>query len=171
MTQTGYLAPLDLEKQLKKELKSIVQEYGRRIEVSIKATIFFEGTFWIGCFERTDKTEYSVARKVFGSEPTDSEVYEFVLQNYSELKFGAPQEFNLVIKRMNPKRMQREVKREMKINKETTKPSTIAQDYMREEIEKHKKEKKQANKAEEEAKKEEKFSLKQQKKKDKHRGH
>ena len=31
MMQTGYLAPLDLEKQLKKELKGIVHEYGRLI--------------------------------------------------------------------------------------------------------------------------------------------
>lgn len=37
---------------------------------------------------------------------------------------------------MNPKRVQREVRREMEKIKVTAKPSTFAQDYMREELEK-----------------------------------
>lgn len=139
--------------------------------VTIKATILYEGPFWVGLFERTDKKDYSVARKVFGGEPSDAEVYEFVLHHYHELKFGAPQEFQLEIKRMNPKRLQREVRREMKKAKETIKPSTLAQDYMREEIEKNKKEKKELSKAQKDARKEEQFLLRKQKKKEKHRGH
>lgn len=138
---------------------------------TIKATIFFEKRFWVGTFERTDKEGYAVARHIFGAEPSDPEVHEFVLDHYHELKFGEAKEINIQIQRMNPKRVQREARREMARVKETTRPSTLAQDYMREEIEKKKKEKKNISSALKQARKDEQFALKQQKKKDKHRGH
>lgn len=139
--------------------------------VTIKATILFEQRFWVGTFERTDKEGYAVARHIFGAEPSDAEVYEFVLNHYPDLKFGEVRELQLQIRRMNPKRVQREIRREMQRVKETSKPSTLAQDYMREEMEKMKKEKKSIISAEKLAKKERLFDMKQQKKKEKHRGH
>lgn len=138
---------------------------------NIKATIFFDKRYWVGTFERTDKEGYAVARHIFGAEPADPEVYEFVLNHYQELKFGEPKEFTLEIKRMNPKRVQKEVRREIERMKETTKPSTFSQDYMREELEKKKLQKKHQSSAEKQAQKEEQFALKQEKKKEKHRGH
>ncbi len=104
--------------------------------ITIKASIFLEHPYWVGSFERTDEEGYSVARHIFGSEPLDAEIYDFILKNYEMLKFGKPKEFEVVIKRMNPKRVQREVRKEMKKVKETQRPSTVAQDYMREELEK-----------------------------------
>lgn len=139
--------------------------------VSITATIVLDGPLWVGLFERTDKADYAIARHIFGGEPSNAEVYEFVLHHYAELQFGAPRHFELVIKRMNPKRMQREVRREMERAKATLSPSTFAQDYMREELEKHKKEKKKTNKADREVEKERQFQLRLAKKKEKHRGH
>ncbi len=139
--------------------------------VTIKATIFFEGKYWVGSFERTDKAGYAVARHIFGEEPTDPEVHEWVLNHYHELKFGELKEVKLEIKRMNPKRLQREVRREMEKLKETMRPSTLAQDYMREETEKKKKEKKRVTSVEKEARKKGQFALKQKKKKDKYDGH
>jgi hypothetical protein len=139
--------------------------------ITIKATIFFDRRYWVGTFERTDKEGYAIARHIFGGEPVDGEVYEFVLNHYQGLKFGEPKEFTLEIKRMNPKRVQREVKREMERLKETTKPSTFAQDYMREELEKKKLVRKQLSSAEKQARKDEQFSLRQEKKKEKQRGH
>ena len=139
--------------------------------ITVTATILLNGSLWMGIFERTDKKGYAVARKIFGSEPSDAEVYEFVQKEYLELKFGEPQEFKLQIKRTNPKRVQREVRREMERVKESMKPSTHAENYMREELEKNKKVKKKISKAEKEARAEKQFELKQQKKKEKHRGH
>lgn len=138
---------------------------------TVKATIFFDKRFWVGNFERIDKEGYSVARHIFGSEPSDPEVHEFVLNHYCELKFGEAKDITIQIQRMNPKRVQREVRREMAKIKETSKPSTLAQDYMREEIEKKKKEKKAVSSAEKQARKDEQFLLKQDKRKEKHRGH
>jgi hypothetical protein len=137
---------------------------------NIKATIFFDQRYWVGTFERTDKEGYAIARHIFGGEPTDPEIYEFVLAHYQELKFGEPKEFTLEIKRMNPKRVQREVRKEMERIKETTKPSTFAQDYMREELEKKKLQKKQQSSAEKRARKDEQFAISQQKKKKKQKG-
>ncbi len=139
--------------------------------ITIKATIFFDKRYWVGTFERTDKEGYALARHIFGAEPTDPEIYAFVLNHYQELKFGSLKEFTLDIKRMNPKRVQKEVRREMEKMKETTRPSTFAQDYMREELEKKKLEKKHKSSAVKQARKEQQFSLKQQKKKEKQRGH
>lgn len=70
----------------------------------IQATIFFDKRYWVGTFERADKEGYAVAKHIFGGEPTDPEVYEFVLTHYQKLKFGELKEFTLEIKRMNPKR-------------------------------------------------------------------
>jgi len=138
---------------------------------TIKATIFFEKRYWVGTFERTDREGYSVARHIFGAEPSDPEIHDFVLNHYQELKFGEAKEIHVQIQRMNPKRVQREVRREMEKMKETTRPSTLAQDYMREEIEKKKKERKSTSSAEKQAYKDQQFSIKQQKKKEKLRGH
>lgn len=138
---------------------------------TIKATIFFEKKYWVGTFERTDKEGYAVARFIFGGEPSDVEVYEFVLNHYGELNFGPMKEIEVHIQRMNPKRVQREVRKEMEKIKETTRPSTLAQDYMREEMEKKKKEKKSVSSAEKLARKEAQFLSRQQKRKEKKRGH
>lgn len=138
---------------------------------TIKATIFYEKRYWVGTFERTDKDGYAVARHIFGGEPSDTEIHEFVLNHFHELKFGELREVTIQIHRMNPKRVQRQVRREMEKMKETAKPSTLAQDYMREEIEKKKKEKKRTSSAEKQAYKDEQFEIRQQKRKEKHRGH
>jgi Protein of unknown function (DUF2992) len=137
---------------------------------TIKATIFFEKRFWVGTFERTDKEGYAVARHIFGGEPSDAEIHEFVLNHYSELKFGASKEIEVQIQRMNPKRVQREVRREMERMKETARPSTLAQNAMREEIEKKKKERKSISSAARQARKEEQFAVRQERKKERQRG-
>jgi Protein of unknown function (DUF2992) len=139
--------------------------------IRILATIFLDKRFWVATFERTDKEGFAVAKHIFGAEPTDAEVYAFILEHYHELKFGEPKEFKLQIKRLNPKRVQREVRREMERAKEEMRPSTMAQDYMKEELEKKKKEKKRISSAEKKARRDEQFALKQQKKKEKQRGH
>jgi hypothetical protein len=54
---------------------------------TIKATIYPEKQYWIGTFERTDKEGYAVARHIFGGEPSDQEIYRFVLDHYDDLKF------------------------------------------------------------------------------------
>lgn len=131
----------------------------------IKVTVMLEGSFWIGLFERSDIDGYTAAKKIFGEEPTDAELYQFILNNYHELNFTTPQEFTLRITRRNYKRMQRDVKREMQKMKENKPNISYAQETLRLELEKAKKIKKIRSKAEKEAKINKKFFMKQEKKK------
>ena len=51
---------------------------------STKLTVFFEAPFWIGVFERIEKRKLSVCKVVFGAEPKDYEVWEYLLKNFKE---------------------------------------------------------------------------------------
>ncbi|MBC2579195.1 YjdF family protein [Clostridium sp. DJ247] len=83
----------------------------------IKLTVLFEDPFWIGVFEKSENGKIEICRIVFGQEPKDYEVYEFVLKNYYNLKFSKP----LLIDekpeaKVNPKRMQRKIKKTIQKN-------------------------------------------------------
>ncbi|WMJ81780.1 YjdF family protein [Clostridium sp. MB40-C1] len=135
---------------------------------SVKLTVFFEKPFWVGVFERYEDDLLSVCKVVFGSEPKDCEVYEFLLKEFSNLKFSNPilNEESKKIK-LNPKRLQKNIKKETK-NKEVGTKSQLAMKLQQEtnKIERRKKLKEQKYQE-----KEKQFQLKQQKKKQKHRGH
>ena len=51
-------------------------------------TVFFDKPFWVGVFERTENGQLSAAKVTFGAEPKDSEVLEFALRHYYELRFS-----------------------------------------------------------------------------------
>ena len=108
----------------------------------IRLTILFEKQFWVGIFERGEAGYYSVARKVFGTEPTDPEVYQFVLHHMNELRFSEPVEEEIkTFKCVSPKRRQREVR------KSQSAPSVItkAQQALKTELEKNKKTRKKVS--------------------------
>jgi hypothetical protein len=138
---------------------------------TIQVTVLYQGPFWAAIFERNDDSGYSVARKIFGGEPTDPELYEFILKHYHELKFTEPHDFKLIIKRKNPKRIQREVRKEMEKARLGLVSTSRAQEVLRLELEKHKKIRKVTSKVEKELKLQEKFLLRQEKKKKKKKGH
>lgn len=140
-------------------------------QYTIKVTILFENSLWIGLFERNADDGYSVAREVFGGEPTDAELYDFVLTHFDRLKFTEPKNFKLIVKRKNPKRIQREVKKEMQKATKGLPITSYAQEVLRVDLEKKKKLKKATSRSEKEAADERKFQLKQEKKKKKHSGH
>ncbi|MEG1869193.1 MAG: YjdF family protein, partial [Clostridiales bacterium] len=78
-----------------------------------KLTVFFEEPFWVGVFERETDGRYEVCKVTFGAEPKDYEVYDFMLKNYEKLHFSPSLEVGAVAdKRINPKRMQREINRQ-----------------------------------------------------------
>ena len=72
-----------------------------------KLTVFFDGPFWVGVFERTDGDKLSVCKATFGAEPKDYEVWEFVLKHYYELEFSPAVETATRRTADNPKRRQR----------------------------------------------------------------
>ena len=57
-------------------------------KVSGKLTVYFEEPFWIGVFEHIEDGKLSVAKVIFGAEPKDYEVQEYIQKYYSDLKFS-----------------------------------------------------------------------------------
>ena len=73
-----------------------------------KLTVIFEDPFWIGLYERQTGSRYEVCRIVFGAEPKNYDVAEFMRKNWRRLKFSpAVSSDALNERRVNPKRMQR----------------------------------------------------------------
>lgn len=73
-----------------------------------KLTFLFEDPFWIGLYEREDNGRYEVCKITFGAEPKDYEVQEFLMKNWNKLRFSPSIEADISAdKRINPKRMQR----------------------------------------------------------------
>ena len=79
---------------------------------STKLTVFFEAPFWIGVFERIERRKLSVCKVVFGAEPKDYEVWEYLLKNYSRLHFSPSVETVVKKDSVNPKRLQRQIRKE-----------------------------------------------------------
>ena len=132
-----------------------------------RLTVFFEEPFWIGVFERWENGMLSVCKVTFGAEPTDAELYAFLLKNYDYLRFGKPILATVRQTADNPKRRQREARKQT----ETAGIGTKAQQAIKLQQEANKLERKQLSKAEREAEKQRQFELKQQKRKEKHKGH
>lgn len=130
-------------------------------------TVFFEDPFWVGVFERVEGDRLSACKVTFGAEPKDYEVQEYVLKHYSTLRFSAGVETGERKKADSPKRRQREASRQMQNTGIGTK-SQMALQMQREAM---KTERKQLSRAQREAEEQRRFELKQQKKKEKKRGH
>ena len=82
-------------------------------KVSGKLTVYFEEPFWVGIFERIEDGKLSVAKVTFGAEPKDYEVQEYVQKYYFSLKFSPAVDTVVKDIKRNPKRMQREAKKQM----------------------------------------------------------
>ena len=131
-------------------------------------TILFEAPFWIGLYERIDGDRYEVCKITFGAEPKDYEVYDFLLQNWRTLKFSPPLKADRIEERkINPKRMQREINNQLQDRGIGTK----AQQALKLQQEQDKQKRKVRSREKKEAEELRKFELKQQKKREKHKGH
>ena len=127
----------------------------------------FENPFWIGLYERIDNGKYEVCKITFGSEPKSYEVYSFLLKNWDRLKFSQPIKTDVVEERkINPKRMQREINSQLK-NKGI---GTKAQQALNLQHDLNKIDKRAQSKEKKETEKERQYLLRQNKKKSKHRG-
>ena len=132
-----------------------------------KLTVFFEEPFWVGVFERVSDGQMSVCKITFGAEPKDYEVLEFILSQYYKLKFSPAVEVEVRKTADNPKRRQRDAHKQVQNSGIGTKSQQALQ-MQREEM---KTERKLISKEQKEAEKLRQFDLKQQKRKEKHRGH
>lgn len=133
----------------------------------VTLTVFFDGQFWIGIFERTGNGTLSVSRVVFGAEPKEQQVHEFVLQNYLKLRFSPPVEgVKVQAIASNPKRRQRQIARsaEKGIGTKSQQTMKLAQEA-------GKLARKARTREQREAEEQRKRDLHAEKKKARHRGH
>ena len=135
-------------------------------EEQCKFTVFFEDPFWVGVFERIENGKLSVAKVTFGAEPKDYAVYEFILKHYYDLQFSPAVATVVKESKQNPKRIQREIKKALA----QTGIGTKSQQALKLQQEQNKQERKVRSREQKLAEAERLFELKQQKKKEKHRG-
>ena len=136
-------------------------------KASGKLTVFFEEPFWVGVFERIEDGRLSVAKVTFGAEPKDYEVQEYIKKYYFSLKFSPAVQTVVKDMKRNPKRMQREAKRQTI----ETGIGTKSQQALKLQQEQNKQERKERNRKKKEAEEQRMLELKQQKKREKHKGH
>lgn len=135
-------------------------------KISEKLMVFFEDPFWVGVFERVSGERLSVCKVTFGAEPKDYEVYDFIVRNYYRLRFSPAVATGVKEAGRNPKRIQREVKKQI----QNAGIGTKSQQALKLQQEQWKTERKTAGREQREAEKRRQFELKQQKKKEKRRG-
>lgn len=133
-------------------------------------TVFFDAPFWVGVLEEERDGLLYIARHIFGAEPSEQEVLEFVQRDFDSLwsQMTVGIEIEAVrIHPINPKRAQREVRKTMA----AAPLSTKAQEAMRVQIEHNKQERKIQSRANRDAEREYKRQVAREKAKAKHRGH
>ena len=137
--------------------------------MNIKLTLFFDGVIWIGFFERSDLENYAISRVVFHTEPSNQEVLDYILHHYTELIFSSSisNTDGISIPRINPKRLQRLVQKEI----ENVGIGTKAQQALKLDQEARKLQRKSLSKLKKDEVAEAKFQLRQKKQKENQKGH
>lgn len=136
-------------------------------KIRLCLTVYFEEPFWVGVFELTENNKVSASRVVFGAEPKDYEVYEYFLKNYQGLKFSPAVKTAVKEISKNPKKVQREARKQTS----ATGIGTKSQQAIKLQQEENKLSRKVRSREQKEAEERREFELKQLKKKEKHRGH
>ena len=131
-------------------------------------TVLFEDPFWVGIYERREGRAYQVCKITFGAEPRDYEVYALLLEHWRHLPFSpsmegaAPEE-----RRINPKRMQRQIQKSL----QNTGIGTKAQQALQLQREQDKKERSRRCREDRAAEAQRQFALRREKQREKHKGH
>ena len=130
-------------------------------------TVFFEDPFWVGVFEITSAGEMAVCKVTFGAEPKDYEIYDFVLQHFYSLHFGPTVAVVRKENTTNPKRLQREIRKSL----QNVGIGTKSQQALKLQHEENKHTHQKETHLEKEMKQLMLFDMRQQKKKEKKKGH
>ena len=131
-------------------------------------TVYFDPPFWVGLYQREENGDVRVCRVVFGGEPKDQEVLDYFTRHWRELNFSPPVSGERDLGRVpNPKRARREAAKAV----QRAGTGTKAQQALQLQREQRKTERGSRAKAQREAEQERKFTLRQKKRREKHKGH
>ena len=127
----------------------------------------FQPPFWVGVAERWDERGYSAARVVFGAEPTDAQLYEWLEREWHRLRFSPAVEGERpAVRRINPKRARREARMATQQKGTSTKAQEVLSRQREQESFARQSDRRQKRQEEETRK----YLLRQQKKREKKRG-
>ena len=138
-----------------------------QISVSSTLTVYHDGQFWVGLVEHVEDERYSVARIVFGAEPSDEEILRFVASKWEKLAFYGDEATETKKPAKNPKRRAREAAKALKQQAMSTK----AQQTLVNQRETMKRESAQARRQRRADEADVRFEQRKLKRKQKHRGH
>lgn len=135
---------------------------------SSTVTVFFEDPYWVAVYERQCGGKLEVCKITFGGEPKDQQVYAYLLEQWPRLQFSpAVAAATRPAKTSNAKRRQREAARQVAGQGIGTK----AQQALKLQQAEGKSARKQRSRLQREADQQRRYQLKQEKKKQKHKGH
>ncbi len=131
-------------------------------------TVYFEPPFWVGLYQREDEDGCRVCKITFGREPRDQEVLAWLLRNHRRLQFSPPlttaQKAGPI---PNPKRLLREARKAV----QPANTGTKAQVALQLQREQNKMQRKADSKERRKVEQERMLALRQEKHRQKHRGH
>lgn len=131
-------------------------------------TVYFDPPFWVGLFQREDGNSCRVCKVTFGGEPRDQEILDWLLRHWHELRFSPPVPASRTAVHLpDPKRMRRKARKAT----QTTGTGTKAQQALQLQREQMKTERDVISKARREEERERKLAIRQEKRRQKHRGH
>ena len=153
---------------------SVVRSALAYLETTLPAqfTLFHDGQFWCGVYETSSNNQLRAVRVVFGPEPNNAELYEWLLVNGSSLVKRAHRSVPIPDaieepQRGNPKRLQRKVNKEQR---KTSGVSSKAQEATKLNFELANANKKKASRIARREEAQRKFQIRAAKKKAKHKG-
>lgn len=138
-----------------------------QISASSTLTVYHDGQFWVGMAEHVEDGRYGVVRIVFGAEPSDEEILQFVVGKWEKLSFFGDDPVETSKPAKNPKRRAREAAKVLK----RPAVSTKAQQAFAAQRKAMKRESAQARSQRRADEAETRFEQRKLKRKQKHRGH
>ena len=131
-------------------------------------TVCFEPPFWVALYQREEGRGVQVCRVTFGAAPRDQQVLDYFSSHFRALAFspavaGGPAQNRAV----NPKRARREARRAV----QPTGTGTKAQQALQLQREQMKTQRTVQSKERREAQRERKLALRQEKRREKRKGH
>ena len=144
----------------------IKEEPAMQISASSTLTVYHDGQFWVGLAEHVEDGRYGVARIVFGTEPSNEEILQFITSN-GEAHVLGDEATETSKPAKNPKRRAREAAKALK----RPAVSTKAQQALAAQREAMKRESARARSQRRADEAEARFEQRKLKRKQKHRGH
>ena len=131
-------------------------------------TVCFEPPFWVALYQREEGDGFQVCRVIFGAEPRDQQVLDYFSSHFRSLSFSPAVAGALSPDRaVNPKRARREARRAVRPAGTGTKAQQALQLQREQRKTQHSAQSKQRREAEQERK----LALRQEKRREKHKGH